>query len=44
MIDMGVGHKYVRHGLAAHGVQDGIDVFGLVGTGVDDRGVRIQAE
>ena len=40
MIDVGVGHDEMRHGLAAHtGREHRIDVVGEVGAGVDDRHV-----
>jgi hypothetical protein len=37
VVAMGVRHEDVRDRLAAHGVEQGRDVRGIVGAGVDDR-------
>ena len=37
VVDVGVGHDEVGHGLAPHGREHGIDVLGQVRPGVDDR-------
>ena len=36
MIAMGVGDENMRHGLAAHGVEQRGDMRGIVGAGIDD--------
>ena len=44
MIDMSVRHEDMRHRLAAHGVQHGIDVVLLIGAGIDDRHLAMTDE
>ena len=41
VIDMGVGDQDVRHRLAAHGAQHGVDMVLLVGAGIDDRHLAV---
>ena len=41
MVAMGVGDQDMRHGLAAHGIEQGCGMFLAVGTGIDDRDLAV---